>query len=140
MDTMQQAQGTERDSGQHRRHTPKERKNRKIIRAVVYLVLIGLSAAAWWQITLRGYELAKSYIDQSVQAVRQENQVSVMELQERIDTLGEEMAQLRSSLDNAGSSISNSATVQERIDDRLSNLDKQLQDLEKSLKVLKEAP
>jgi len=50
------------------------------------------------------------------------------------------MAQLRQSLNSAGSSISNSATVQQRIDERLGNLDKQLKDLESSLKVLKEAP
>lgn len=84
--------------------------------------------------------MAKAYLDQSVQTVRQDNALSAQELQDRIDILGQDMAQLRVSLDSAGSSISNSATVQERIDTRLANLDKQLQDLEKSLKVLKEAP
>lgn len=140
MNTVQQTPAPERDSGQHRRHGGRDKRKRTALRIFLYLLLAALCAAAWWQITLRGYQMAKGYIDQSVQAVRQENAVSVQELQSRIDVLGEEMAQLRESLDSAGSSISNSASVQQRIDERLGNLDQQLQDLEKSLKILKEAP
>lgn len=132
--------GTDHESGVHRKHTAKNKQKKTIKRGIMYVLILLLCGVAWWQITLKGYELAKAYMDQSVQAVRQENAVSVQELQERIDVLGEEMAQLRESLNSAGSSISNSATVQQRIDERLSNLDKQLKDLESSLKVLKEAP
>lgn len=111
-----------------------------LIRGTLYILITVLCGAVWWQITFRGYEMAKTYIDQSVQSVRQENAVNVQELQGRIDVLGQEMTQLRESLDNAGSSISNSTTVQQSIDARLGNLDKQLKDLESSLKILKEAP
>ena len=140
MQESQHNMGMEPESGGHRKHKEKAKRRRIIERGIMYVLLIVLCGVAWWQITLKGYELAKSYIDKSVQDVRQENAVGVQELQGRIDVLGQEMEQLRESLDSAGSSISNSATVQERIDERLSNLDKQLKDLEQSLKVLKEAP
>lgn len=135
-----QGMGPDRESGVHRRHTEKSKLRKRIVRGILYVLLILLCGAAWWQITLKGYEMAKAYIDQSVQAVRQENAVNVQELEGRIEVLGQEMAQLRESLDSAGSSISNSETVQERIDERLGNLDSQLKELEKSLKILKEAP
>lgn len=140
---MQEAKhnvGQDRESGFHRKHTAAEIRKKRIIRGGVYVLVIALCGTAWWQITVRGYELAKAYMDQSVQTVRQDNALSAQELQGRIDVLGKDMEQLRASLDSAGSSISNSATVQERIDTRLANLDQQLQDLEKSLKILKEAP
>lgn len=140
---MQEAQhtlGADREAGAHRKHTASEKRKRLLKRGMIYTLILLLCGIAWWQITLKGYTLAKNYIDQSVQSVRQENALSVQQLQERIDTLGQEMDQLRTSLDSAGGSISNSATVQERIDQKLENLDQQLQDLEKSLKILKEAP
>lgn len=140
MGDSQHTIGLDRESGVHRKHTAKSKRNRMIVRALLYILIAVLCGLAWWQITLRGYEMAKGYIDQSVQEVRQENAVNVQELQGRIDVLGQEMTQLRESLDSAGSSISNSATVQQRIDERLGNLDKQLKELEKSLKILKEAP
>jgi len=132
--------GPDRETGYHRKHTAQDQKKRMMKRGLIYGLIIILCGVAWWQITVRGYTLAKNYIDQSVQSVRQDNAVSVQELQDRIDTLSRDMDQLRESLDSAGGSISNSATVQERIDEKLENLDKQLQDLEKSLKILKEAP
>lgn len=130
----------DRESGIHRKHKAKTKYKRMLIRGILYILIAVLCGAAWWQITYRGYEMGKTYIDQSIQSVRQENAVNVKELQGRIDVLGQEMVQLRESLDNAGSSISNSTTVQQRIDARLENLDKQLKDLESSLKILKEAP
>lgn len=136
----QHEMGADQESGVHRKHTAKNKRKKTIERGILYVLIFVLCGVAWWQITLKGYTLAKGYMDQSVQSVKQENAVSVQELQGRIDVLGEEMAQLRQSLNSAGSSISNSATVQQRIDERLGNLDKQLKDLESSLKVLKEAP
>lgn len=132
--------GQDRDGGFHRKHNEKMKLKKMIVRVILYILIAVICGVAWWQITLKGYEMAKTYMDQSVQIVRQENAVSVQELQGRIDILGKEMAQLRESLDSAGSSISNSATVQQSIDERLGNLDKQLGELEKSLKILKEAP
>ncbi len=140
MHDSQHHMGPDHESGIHRKHTVKVQRKNRVVRGILYVLIILLCGVAWWQITLRGYEVAKAYVDQSVQEVRQDNAVSVQELQDRIDVLGQEMAQLRESLDSAGSSISNSATVQGRIDERLGSLDKQLKDLEKSLKVLKEAP
>lgn len=140
---MQEAQHTLRgdgDSGRHRKERVSNRKTVTAVRVVFYLLIAALCAYGWWQITLKGYEMAKSYVDASVQTVRQENAVKIQELEQRIDFLGSEMTQLKDSLNNAGSSISNSTSVQQRIDERLGNLDKQLKDLENSLKILKEAP
>lgn len=140
MSETKHTMGPDHESGIHRKHKAKEKRRKMILRGALYILIVAICGVAWWQITLRGYEMSKAYIDQSIQAVRQDNAVNVQELQVRIDVLGQEMAALRESLDSAGSSISNSATVQERIDARLANLDKQLKDLENSLKVLKEAP
>lgn len=132
--------GADRETALHRKHIAQEKKKRMIKRGLIYTLILILCGVAWWQITLRGYTLAKNYIDQSVQSVRQDNAVSVQQLQDRIDVLSDDMDRLRDSLDSAGGSISNSAEVQERIDEKLTNLDNQLQELEKSLKILKEAP
>jgi len=115
----------------------KKKKNKKIwINILIFILSVGLWGAAVYY----GYTYAKNYIDTAIKNVQQENAFNVQQLTDQINLLSQEIKNLRDSIEDTDSSLSYSAKVQKRIDNKLEALDEQLEELEKSLEILKEAP
>ena len=115
----------------------KKQRTRKIL---INIVLFIVSAGVWGAAVYYGYTYAKDYIDTSIRNVQQQNAMNIQQLTERMEALGREISGLRESIEEADSTISDSASVQRRIDEKLEDLEDQLEELERALEILKEAP
>lgn len=114
----------------------KQRTKKILINIAIFLV----SAGVWCAAAYYGYMYAKDYIDTSIRNVQQQNAMNIQQLTERMEALGQEIAGLREHIEEADATISDSTSVQRRIDDQLEDLEDQLEELERALEVLKEAP
>jgi septal ring factor EnvC (AmiA/AmiB activator) len=115
----------------------KKQRTRKIL---INIALIIASAGLWCAAVYYGYTYAKDYIDTSIRNVQQQNAMNIQQLTERMEALGQEISGLRESIEDADSTISDSTSVQRRIDEKLEDLEDQLGELERALEILKEAP
>lgn len=115
----------------------KKQRTRKIL---INIALFIASAGVWCAAVYYGYTYAKDYIDTSIRNVQQQNAMNIQQLTERMEALGQEIAGLRESIEEADSTISDSTSVQRRIDRKLEDLEDQLEELERALEILKEAP
>ena len=115
----------------------KKQRTRKIL---INIVLFIVSAGVWCAAVYYGYTYAKDYIDTSIRNVQQQNAMNIQQLTERMEALGQEISGLRESIEDADSTISDSTSVQRRIDEKLEDLEDQLGELERALEILKEAP
>ncbi len=116
------------------------RKKQRIKKIFINIVVFIVSAGVWCAAAYYGYIYAKDYIDTSIRNVQQENAMNIQQLTERMEALGQEIAGLRENIQEADSTISNSTSVQRRIDNQLEDLEDQLEELERALEILKEAP
>ncbi|AKL93788.1 hypothetical protein CACET_c02720 [Clostridium aceticum] len=112
-------------------------KSKKIL---ITVLIIFFSISLWGFVVYYGYTYAKDYIDTTIRNVQQENAMNIQQLSEEVHTLKQEIVNLIQSLESTDSTLSDSASLQIRIDRRLEILDQNLKELEKSLKILKEAP
>lgn len=114
----------------------KQRTRKILVNIAIFIVSVGL----WCATVYYGYTYAKDYIDTSIRNVQQQNAMNIQQLTERMEVLGQEISGLRESIEEADSTISDSTSVQRRIDDKLEDLEDQLEELERALEILKEAP
>ena len=114
----------------------KQRTRKILVNIAIFIVSVGLWCAAVYY----GYTYAKDYIDTSIRNVQQQNAMNIQQLTERMEVLSQEISGLRESIEEADSTISDSTSVQRRIDDKLEDLEDQLGELERALEILKEAP
>ena len=103
------------------------------------LVLLGV-IILWLGLFAGSAYLIKDYIDTTMSNIQQTNAMHVQNLDSRLNTLSEEMKQIKELLQNTDQTLNNSGSTQKALNDKIENLDKQLKALEKSLNVLKEAP
>jgi len=103
-------------------------------------LIILLALVVWLMLVAGGYYVSKLYIDQSIEAVLQNNAVHMITIEQRIDSLDAQISEIKQAIINTDQTLANSGSTQENLNEKIEDLDKQLKDLEHSLTILKEAP
>lgn len=113
--------------------TPKPNKYRPVL-------IILLTLVVWILLVAGGYYVGKLYIDQSIEAVRQNNAVHMITIEQRIDAMDAQITEIQQAINNTDQALANSGSTQENLNQKIEDLDEQLKELERSLNILKEAP
>lgn len=121
-----------------KRVSRKNKKNKKnIFLTILYIIL---TISIWSGLFYYGYTYSKEYIDNSISEINQINNLSMENMEKRLDILTKEVRSLKDAILETDDTLDDSSDIQEEIDKKLKALDNQLKTLERSLKILKEAP
>lgn len=115
---------------------PRKTGSLKGIGFVYVLVLLLL----WGGLVYGGFYFSKQYLDKTINNIQQTNALNIQEIKERMESLTNEMIDLKSELSNTDQTLSSSSSIQAQLNQKIDLLDRQLKNLEKSLQILKEAP
>jgi peptidoglycan hydrolase CwlO-like protein len=118
--------------------TAKPRSSKPAKSRAALVILVGL--AVWLLLVVGGYYVGKLYIDRSIETVQQNNALHMITIEQRIDSLDNQMSEIKQAIQNADQAWASSGSTQENLNQKIEDLNKQLKALEQSLKVLKEAP
>lgn len=94
----------------------------------------------WGSLIFGGFYITKDYLDKSISNIQQTNAMNIQELKDRLDSLTNEMLELKQVLSSTDQNISSAGSIQIQLNKKIDLLDQQLKSLEKSLNILKEAP
>lgn len=115
----------------------RKRKNKNIFLTILYIII---TICIWSGLFYYGYTYSKEYIDNSMSEINQINNLSMENMEKRLDVLTKEVRSLKDAILETDDTLDDSSNIQEEIDKKLKALDNQLKTLERSLNILKDAP
>lgn len=116
------------------RQVSRREKNTKAGISIFLMILL------WIGLVGGGFYAGKTYLDRSIQEIKQTNAMNVQVLSERIESLNTQILDLQKLIGNTDAALSSSGSIQMQLNNKIDMLTQQMGALEASLKVLKEAP
>ncbi len=104
------------------------------------LAVILVPVVLWAGLLYGAYYYATDYINKVVRHVEQTNALQVQVLEDRLDAIQFELAQMKEALADADQVLARSEQTREALHQRINDLDRQLERLEESLNVLRKSP
>lgn len=104
------------------------------------LALIVVPIALWAGLVYGAYYWATDYIDSSLRNVQETNALHVQALNDRLDAIQSEVAEVKEALADTDQVLARSDQTREALHQRINELDRQLERLQESLNVLRKSP
>lgn len=103
-------------------------------------VAVFIMILLWAGLVGGGFYVGKTYLDRSIEEIKQTNAMNIQVLTERIASLNTQIEELQQLIGSTDAALSSSGNIQMQLNSKIEMLTQQMSALEESLRILKEAP